>query len=68
MLFNWGGKLPGRTWVRTISQGITQIFTRILGTTFVAPASPRIAANTYTWRVIDTPTTWNVPSSIRTFD
>lgn len=41
MTFNWGGKLRGRSWAQTLSQGITQIFTRVLGTTVVLPSSPR---------------------------
>lgn len=41
MTFHWGGKLRGRSWPQTLSQGITQIFNRVLGTTVVLPSSPR---------------------------
>lgn len=42
MYFHWNGKLRGRSWVQTLSQGITQIFTRVLGTTVVVPAMPQV--------------------------
>lgn len=41
MIIDWKGKIAGRPWTRTISEGITQLFTRVLGTTVVVPASPR---------------------------
>lgn len=41
MIFDWKGKISARPWVRTLSQGWTQIFTRVLGTTVVLPPSPR---------------------------
>lgn len=41
MIFDWKGKVSARPWVRTLSQGWTQIFTRVLGTTVVLPSSPR---------------------------
>lgn len=41
MIFDWKGKISARPWVRTLSQGWTQIFTRVLGTTIVLPPSPR---------------------------
>lgn len=37
----WNSKLRGRSWVQTLSQGLTQIFTRVLGTTVIAPVAPR---------------------------
>lgn len=40
-MFIWNSKLRGRGWVRSISDGITQVFTRVLGTTVVVPPSPR---------------------------
>jgi hypothetical protein len=42
MLTDWKGKIAGRPWVRTLSQGIAQVFTRVLGTTVVGPATPRL--------------------------
>lgn len=38
----WSSKLRGRSWVRSLAGGVTQIFTRILGTTVVVPPVPRV--------------------------
>lgn len=41
MILDWKGKFAARPWVRTLSGGVTQVFTRVFGTTVVLPASPR---------------------------
>ena len=41
MILDWKGKIAARPWMRTLSDGFTQIFTRVLGTTIVITASPQ---------------------------
>lgn len=42
MILDWKGKIAARPWVRTVTQGLTQVFTRVLGTTVVVPPTPRV--------------------------
>jgi len=47
MILDFKGKIAARPWVRTLSEGIAQIFTRVLGTTVVIPATPRTLTGTW---------------------
>lgn len=41
-MWNWGSKLRGRSWVETLSGGLSQIYTKVLGTIVVSPPTPKI--------------------------
>lgn len=41
MIIDWKGKISARPWMRTLTEGFTQLYTRVLGTTIVVPAAPR---------------------------
>lgn len=58
MILDWKGKVAARPWPRSLANGLTQLFNRVLGTIVVAPPSTR-TIGFISWNTSQGFTSWN---------